>query len=77
MSFAAPLSERPDTTDNNSPKKRKRSLLIKLAALVVLIALLGGTGFMLFMKIKFADFQIPMAPANVVLTKVVPFLSKK
>ncbi|OIN85734.1 MAG: hypothetical protein AUJ12_08445 [Alphaproteobacteria bacterium CG1_02_46_17] len=72
MSFAAPLSERPDTTDNNSPKKKKKSLWIKLVALVILIALLGGTGFMLFMKIKFADFQMPMAPANVVLTKVVP-----
>jgi membrane fusion protein (multidrug efflux system) len=37
------------------------------------VAALGaGTAFVLHMKIKFADFQPPMAPANVVLTPVKP-----
>ena len=43
----------------------------RLAIAVVVLALLGGTGFMLFMKIKFADFQPPMSAPNVVVSPVV------
>lgn len=51
------------------PSKMRR-ILVRGGILLVILALLGGTGFMLAMKIKFADFQPPMAPANVILTPV-------
>lgn len=43
-----------------------RHLLLGL----IVLGLIGGTGFVLTMKIKFADFQPPMAPAGVVVSKV-------
>ncbi len=60
--------------DETPAKKSKlrRYIVTGLITLFVL-ALLGGTGFMLFMKIKFADFQPPMEPANVILSPVVPY----
>jgi len=63
--------------DTISPKKSKfrRYIVRGLIALFVL-ALLGGTGFTLFMKIKFADFQPPMSPANVILSPVSPYQFK-
>ncbi len=48
-----------------------RKYLVRGFIVLVVLGLLGGTGFVLFMKIKFADFQPPMAPANVVVNKVV------
>lgn len=58
-----------------SPEKRKPSMLRRIVKwgliLVVAAGLGGGTAFVLYMKLKFADFQPPMAPANVVLTPVV------
>ncbi|HAJ89920.1 MAG TPA: efflux transporter periplasmic adaptor subunit [Rhodospirillaceae bacterium] len=60
---------------NETPAKKsklRRYIVTGLITLFVL-ALLGGTGFMLFMKIKFADFQPPMEPANVILSPVVPY----
>lgn len=60
---------------NETPAKKsklRRYIVTGLITLFVL-ALLGGTGFMLFMKIKFADLQPPMEPANVILSPVVPY----
>ena len=47
-----------------------RKYLVRGFIVLIVLGLLGGTGFVLFMKIKFADFQPPMAPANVVLNTV-------
>ena len=43
--------------------------------ILVGLGLLGGTGFMTFIKIKFANFQPPSAAPGVIVTKVegVPF----
>lgn len=43
----------------------------RIALAVVVLALLGGTGFMLMMKIKFADFQPPQTPPGVIVSAVV------
>lgn len=51
---------------------RKKRLITKGIAGLVGLVLLGGTGFVLAMKIKFADFQPPMMAANVLVTKVAP-----
>lgn len=51
------------------PSRTKKFVVRGLIALLVL-ALLGGTAFMLTMKIKFADFQPPHAAANVIISKV-------
>ncbi|MBE2190927.1 MAG: efflux RND transporter periplasmic adaptor subunit [Alphaproteobacteria bacterium] len=61
-----------DATPTKSSSKTP--IWIKIVLFLVVIALLGGTGFMLVMKIKFADFAIPQTPANVVVTKIVPVL---
>lgn len=53
------------------PSRAKKFVIRGLIALVVL-ALLGGTGFMLSMKIKYGDFQPPHAPANVIVVKAEP-----
>jgi membrane fusion protein (multidrug efflux system) len=57
------------------PSKFKNFLKWGLLSIFVL-ALLGGTGFTLFMKIKFADFQPPMEPSNVVVSPVESYLFK-
>jgi membrane fusion protein (multidrug efflux system) len=56
------------------PPKKSKLRRYALRGLIVLfvLALLGGTGFTLFMKIKFADFQPPMAPANVIISITAP-----
>ena len=65
------FSPLPDTSVYPSSRPSKtRKFLVRGGIALVVLALLGGTGFMLTMKIKFADFQPPMAPANVVLTPV-------
>ncbi len=55
---------------NTSPKSKFRRYAVRGLIILFVLALLGGTGFTLFMKIKFADFQPPMSPANVVLSPV-------
>ena len=61
----------PDTSVYPSSRpSQTRKFLVRGGIALVVLALLGGTGFILTMKIKFADFQPPMAPANVVLTPV-------
>jgi membrane fusion protein, multidrug efflux system len=55
------------------PKKsRFRRYAVRGVIILLVLALMGGTGFTLFMKIKFADFRPPMSPANVVLSPVSP-----
>lgn len=55
--------------DSFSPPPSKfRRYLVKGALFLVVAALGAGTVFSLVMKIKFADFQMPQAPANVVLS---------
>lgn len=59
------------TDDPFSPKPSKiRRYLLGGFVFLVVAALGAGTVFTLVMKIKFADFQPPMAPANVVLSAV-------
>lgn len=65
---AAPFPQNP-AQGSVKPSKMRRNI-VRGVILLVVLALLGGTGFMLAMKIKFADFQPPMAPANVILTPV-------
>ncbi len=60
-----------DDPDLKTPSKSKR-IFLRLVLFVLALALLGGTGFVLTMKIKFADFAPPMAPANVVIVKTAP-----
>lgn len=60
-----------DTADFYRPKKKPLWKWAKrLGIAVVVLGLLGGTGFMLFMKIKFADFQPPMSAASVIVSPV-------
>lgn len=40
----------------------------RIFLVLIVLGLLGGTGFTLFMKIKFADFQPPSGPANVIVS---------
>lgn len=61
-----------EPASENTGKLRRR--IIKGIVALVVLALLGGTGFILFMKIKFADFQPQFPPANVV---VVPATQKQ
>ncbi len=61
-----------ESVPENNSKIRRR--VIKGVVALVALALLAGTGFILFMKIKFADFQPPFSPANVV---VVPATEKE
>jgi len=63
-------------TETQKPSKIRRYTIRGIIILFVL-ALLGGTGFTLFMKIKFADFQPPMSPANVVISPVTPYEFKE
>lgn len=60
-----------DDPDLKTPSKSKR-IFLRLVLFVLALILIGGTGFVLTMKIKFADFTPPMAPANVVIVKVAP-----
>lgn len=61
--------------DDMPPAPKKKSRLkkwaIRIALAVVVLGLLGGTGFVLFMKIKFADFQPPMSAPGVIVAPVV------
>lgn len=52
------------------PKSRLKKWSLRLFLVLVVLGLIGFTGFTTFMKIKFADFQPPMAPANVVVSVV-------
>jgi membrane fusion protein (multidrug efflux system) len=55
-----------------APKpKRARKWIIRILLGLVVLALIGGTGFMLMMKIKFADFQPPQTPPGVIVSAVV------
>lgn len=56
--------------ENSKKPSKIRRLLIRGILFLIVAALGAGTAFVLHMKIKFADFQPPMAPANVVLTTV-------
>lgn len=58
-------------SDDISPPKKKK-IWPKIAIFLIVLAALGGTGFVLSMKIKFADFKPPSAPANVIVTTVSP-----
>ena len=52
------------------PKKRPfRKWAKRIALALVVLALVGGTGFVLTMKIKFADFQPPMSAPGVVVAQ--------
>ncbi len=56
---------------NTPPKKSKlRTYILRGFIALFVLALLGGTVFSLVMKIKFADFQPPMSPANVIISPV-------
>lgn len=55
------------------PKSKFRRYAVYGLIVLFVLTLLGGTGFTLFMKIKFADFQPPMSPANVILSTVSPY----
>lgn len=55
----------------SAPQSKLRRNIVRGIIALVVLGLLGGTGFVLFMKIKFADFQPPMEPANVVLSSAV------
>lgn len=60
--------------DDMPAPARKRPVLKwikRLAIALVVLGLIGGTGFVLTMKIKFADFQPPMSAAGVVVSPVV------
>jgi membrane fusion protein (multidrug efflux system) len=59
-------------SDPYVPKKKRPVLkwVKRLLIAGVFLGLLGGTGFVLFMKIKFADFQPPMAAASVIVSPV-------
>lgn len=52
----------------HKPTSRRRKIILRTLVGLVTLGLLGGTGFVLFMKIKFADFQPPMSAANVIVT---------
>ncbi|MDY0030257.1 MAG: efflux RND transporter periplasmic adaptor subunit [Pseudobdellovibrionaceae bacterium] len=62
-------------SDSSTRRWTKKRIALTLFTGVLVLGLLGGSGFIFFMKVKFADFQPPMAPANVVVTPVkeVPF----
>ncbi|HNQ91298.1 MAG TPA: efflux RND transporter periplasmic adaptor subunit [Alphaproteobacteria bacterium] len=59
---------------DDTPPRRTKKIWPLIVIFLIVIAALGGTGFVLTMKIKFADFKPPMAPANVVITKAAPLL---
>ncbi len=64
------------TFSDASPRRwTKKRIALTFFAVVLVLGLLGGSGFIFFMKVKFADFQPPMATANVVVTPVkeIPF----
>lgn len=50
---------------------RVKKWAIRILILLVVLGLLGGTGFMLFMKIKFADFQPPQSAAGVIVSPAI------
>ena len=54
-------------------KSKFRRYAVRGLLVLFILALLGGTGFTLFMKIKFADFQPPISPANVIISTVSPY----
>ncbi len=55
-----------------APKpKRARKWIIRILLGLVVLGLIGGTGFMLWMKIKFADFQPPQTAPGVIVSAVV------
>lgn len=64
-----------ETAETKKPSKLRRYLMRGFWVVLVL-ALLGGTGFTLFMKIKFADFQPPRMPANVIVTPATKYTFK-
>jgi membrane fusion protein (multidrug efflux system) len=47
---------------------RLKKWAVRIFILLVVLGLMGGTGFMLFMKIKFADFQPPMTAPDVIVS---------
>ncbi len=55
-----------------APRKKSRVMkwVKRLLIAAVVLGLIGGTGFVLTMKIKFADFQPPMSAPGVVVTSV-------
>ncbi len=55
-----------------APKpKRTRKWIVRILLGLVVLALIGGTGFMLMMKIKFADFQPPQSPPGVIVSAAI------
>ena len=60
-----------ETFNEVPPQKSKtRRYIVRGLIALLVIALIGGTVFMLMMKIKYADFQPPMANANVIVSPV-------
>ncbi len=59
--------------DQTSPRRPRRKLRIalKLLGCLVVLALIGGTGFMFYMKHKYANFQMPQTTPGVVVAKAV------
>lgn len=53
-----------------APLKQKRKIWPKILVGLVVLGLLGWTGVSLFFKIKFADFQPPFSPPNVVVSPI-------
>lgn len=58
-----PLNEKPR-------KKGWRKWALRIFLGLIVLGLIGGTGFVLTMKIKFADFQPPMAAPGVIVSPV-------
>ncbi|HOO50720.1 MAG TPA: efflux RND transporter periplasmic adaptor subunit [Alphaproteobacteria bacterium] len=55
-----------------SRRRSKKRIVLIGVAMLLFIVLIGFSGFVFFMKLKFADFQPPASAANVVVTPVSP-----